>query len=308
LVAAAAIASLALSTVGRADDIFLVNGAGNLGEFTTSGATVNASLVTGQGNGLQGIAASGDNVFITNITAGTIGEYNTADSTFNPSFITSLVAPYGIAVSGDDLYVATNSGGLTTIGEYTTAGATVNASLITIPESYSFQPESMVVSGGNLYVVLNSDSGTIGEYDATTGATINANLITGLYFPHSVTVLDGELFVGGGAGYLGGWVAEYSLSGAPINTSLVTGQGPISGIAASGGNLFVATGTLDGNAVVEYDTSGAIVNGAVVSTPDFPGPLALAIVAPEPSTLMMLAIGGAGLLAYGTRRRGSRAT
>ena len=37
--------------------------------------------------------------------------------------------PYGIAVSGSDLFVANY--GSNTVGEYTTSGATVNASLVT---------------------------------------------------------------------------------------------------------------------------------------------------------------------------------
>jgi len=47
----------------------------------------------------------------------------------NASLITGLSEAWGIAVSGDDLFVTSQSNG--TIGEYTTSGEVVNASLIT---------------------------------------------------------------------------------------------------------------------------------------------------------------------------------
>ena len=59
---------------------------------------------------------------------GTIGAYTTSGATVNAALISGLDLPFGIAVSGSDLFVANIDGG--TIGEYTTAGATVNAALI----------------------------------------------------------------------------------------------------------------------------------------------------------------------------------
>jgi hypothetical protein len=47
---------------------------GTVGEYTTSGATVNASLVPGL-SGPFGIAVSGSDLFIMNYSTGTIGEY-----------------------------------------------------------------------------------------------------------------------------------------------------------------------------------------------------------------------------------------
>ncbi len=57
-----------------------------------------------------------------------IGEYTLAGATINASLITGLNSPAGLALSGEDLYVANY--GVGTIGEYTTAGATVNTSLV----------------------------------------------------------------------------------------------------------------------------------------------------------------------------------
>ena len=108
--------------------IYVANyGSGTIGEYTTAGATVNASLVSGL-NGL-GLAVSGGDLFVANVNAGTIGEYTTAGTTVNAALVSGLDSPFGIAVSGGDLFVA-NWDYNSTIGEYTTAGATVNASLV----------------------------------------------------------------------------------------------------------------------------------------------------------------------------------
>jgi glucose/arabinose dehydrogenase len=101
---------------------------GTIGEYTTSGATVNASLISGL-NQPFGIAVSGSNLFVTNSAGGTIGEYTTSGATVNASLIAGLNHPFGIAISGSELFVVTENGN-GTIVEYTTSGATVNASLI----------------------------------------------------------------------------------------------------------------------------------------------------------------------------------
>ena len=46
----------------------------------------------------------------------------------NAALISGLSSPFGIALSGSDLFVTNPLAG--TIGEYTTSGATVNAALI----------------------------------------------------------------------------------------------------------------------------------------------------------------------------------
>jgi hypothetical protein len=56
-----------------------------IGEYTTSGATVNASLVSFYNAPTlgHGIAVSGSNLFVTNDGTNTIGEYTTAGATVN---------------------------------------------------------------------------------------------------------------------------------------------------------------------------------------------------------------------------------
>src|SRR5450759_1108227 len=97
--------------------IFVVNtSADTIGEYTNSGATVNASLVSGLNEPL-GIAVSGSNLFVTNgyggtTGAGTIGEYNAiTGATVNASLVSGLNYPVGIAVSGSNLFVTSSGNG-----------------------------------------------------------------------------------------------------------------------------------------------------------------------------------------------------
>ncbi len=83
-------------------DLFVANGTGGtVGEYTTSGATVNASLVTGLFSP-DGVAVSGSNLFVTNMTyPGEIGVYTISNgqaALSNSSLITGLDGPQGILV------------------------------------------------------------------------------------------------------------------------------------------------------------------------------------------------------------------
>ena len=113
--------------------IFVASDSGTIGEYTTSGATVNAALITGLVHP-WGIALSGGYLFVANqgnglIENGTIGLYTTSGATVNAAWITGLSSPRDIALPGSNLFVANYEAG--TIGEYTTSGGTVNAALIT---------------------------------------------------------------------------------------------------------------------------------------------------------------------------------
>jgi hypothetical protein len=69
----------------------------------------------------------------------------------------------------------------------------------------------------------------------------------------------GQIFL---TNYANDSVGEYTLSGAPINTALISGLYVPQDIAASGTNLFITTGE---GVVAEYTTSGALVNPSLVS-------------------------------------------
>ncbi len=78
---------LITSGAARADDIFVTNLiSGTVGEYTTSGATVNAFLTEGPFFG--GIAVDGSDLFVSTGTG--IAEYTTSGATVNASLISGL--------------------------------------------------------------------------------------------------------------------------------------------------------------------------------------------------------------------------
>ena len=263
------------SGVGRSrvsgNDIFAAQNLNDtIGEYTTSGATVNPSFIAPAGLPADAgivLAVSGGDLFVSDVQAGSILEYDaTTGALINPALTSpslSLWGPGAIAASGDDLYLIASVGGegpAPSVIEYTTSGATVNPYLVDIAGLSS--SSQMAISGGDLFI---SVGGTIGEYDATTGTAINAALVTGLSDVAGMAVSGGDLFVveaGNGLPYAG-TVGEYdATTGAAINSSLVTG----------------------------FTGGGGIV-----------------VVTPEPSTWVMLAIGAAALHICGVRSRRSQA-
>ena len=216
-------------------DLFVTNTVypGTVGEYTTSGATVNATLISGlngNDNGPYGIAVSGPDIFVINPSTDGVGEYTTSGATINASLISGLNGPVGIAVSGSDIFVTThpaNTKRAGTVGEYTTSGATVNASLI----SGLNAPYGIAVSGSDVFVLNASSPGTVGEY-TTSGATVNASLISGLNGPAAIAVSGSDLFVTNTE--YPDTVGEYTTSGATIDASLISGLSDPLGIAVSG--------------------------------------------------------------------------
>jgi uncharacterized delta-60 repeat protein len=242
--------------------------AAKIGVYDTNGSAINASLITGlAGNTYANIAVSGSDVFISNFFAGTIGEYTTSGATINASLVTGLNAgglgPFGITVSGSQLFVAMGDGGSPgtsgVIGEYdlgSTPGtiAASNPNLIT----GLADPGSVVVSGTSLFLT-DYANGLIGAY-TTSGATINASLVSGLVHPEQVAISGSDLFV---TTFDNNTVGEYTTSGAVVNASLLTNLAGPCGIAALGNDLFVNhSGT---NSVGEYTTSGATVNASLIT-------------------------------------------
>jgi hypothetical protein len=260
----------------NADNIFVVNygvgGAGWVGEYTSSGATVNANLISGF-NGPIGIAASGTNPFVTNafsnamnpLTQDVVGEYTTAGQVVNASLITGLNEPISIAASGGNLYVGSvNGGGTGTIGEYTTSGAVVNPSLVPTRGATTYgEPYGLAISGNDLFVSKPYYCNTVGKYDATTGATVNAAFLTGLNIPYGLAVYDGHLLVGN---LNDGTVSEYDANtGALSNPTFIQmgANGPY-GMTIHDGDLFATN--YGAGTIGEYDaTTGATINATLVT-------------------------------------------
>jgi hypothetical protein len=81
-------------------NLLVANGSGStIGEYNaTTGATINASLVSGL-HYPEGIAVFQGDLFVANINGNTIGEYNaTTGATINSALVSGLNGPIGIAV------------------------------------------------------------------------------------------------------------------------------------------------------------------------------------------------------------------
>ncbi len=285
----AAIGTMPATAYGQ---VFVVTNDGNGGpsaiaEYETSGAKINDHLITGLSDPAF-IAVSGSNLFVTDYAHGRVSEYTTSGALLNASLITGLTLPQSIAASGDKLFIFNNG----TIGEYTTSGVTVNAALI---KGLNGQG-CIAVSGTDLFVV---SGGGIGKY-TTSGATVNSSLIADVNRPNGIAVLDGNLFV---TDLLTAKVAEYTTAGVPVNATFVEGLIGIQGVIASGNDLFIDSSNSHADQILEFTSSGAFVNGIVLSNPTsrFAGAVAVAII-PEPSTWALLAM-GAGALLFRRRRR-----
>jgi len=310
-----ATAVVSLPATASGDNIFVANaGASTVGEYTTSGTTVNASLISGL-DGPGAIAVSGSNLLVASFSLTVpnwvVGEYSTSGATLDATLVSGLPYPTqigAIAVSGSTLFVSNvyDPANDWEVGEYTITGAMVNASLLTTGTNRVL---GMAVSGSNL-LVANFDRDTIGEYTSS-GATVNASLITGLSGPVGIAVsgsimfvLNEGIFFSGNPGCIGS-IGEYTTSGATVNASLVTGLCSPVGIAVSGSNLFVtsSTSTQSNGTIGEYTTSGAVVNASLVTGLSRPWGIAVAPV-PEPSTALLLSAGIVGLTARRHRARG----
>ena len=79
-------------------NLFVANQNDFVGEYTTTGTTVNDRLISGQPGVPLGIAVSGTRLFLTNAGTNKVSEFDTSGNSVNESFITGLGGPYGIAV------------------------------------------------------------------------------------------------------------------------------------------------------------------------------------------------------------------
>jgi hypothetical protein len=287
----------------------------------------------------SGIACA-DNVFVSNNGNSTVEEISGDSVT---TFIdTDLNSPTGVAIYGNDIYVANNGAGTDEgyIEEYSLStglpvGITPYASDLNGPRGLAFD------SAGNLYV---AEQGSQSILEILTGGGSTETLATGLNAPNDVVFYDNTLYAtAGGAGQID------TISGG-IATPLVTGLSSPNGIAIdSAGDLVVVDhndsevlafnpmtgasvltgvpqGSLDlpktiavdsagyiyvtdnGNEeVTEYNAAGALVNTFTTdidNNPAFSGSgfIVTDLVVPEPSTYVLLTA-GLGLLFFMARRK-----
>jgi WD40 repeat protein len=165
---------------------------GTVGEYdATTGALINANFVTGLDKpAALALTRPTTEPFLpsflfvsTSVDPGIVGKYNaTTGATINARFITGATGAFGLALSGNTLFVTLLING--TVSKYSAkTGALISANFITgVGLPYA------IASLGNTLFVANADNGTVGEYDAKTGAAIKADFITGLNNPQAIAV------------------------------------------------------------------------------------------------------------------------
>ena len=154
--------SFGLAVLGN--DLFVANFSGStVSEYNaTTGALIKANFITGL-SFVQSLTVSSNDVLVSDLVNRTVTAYNASTGAPDPNFttITGLNQPYGLAVLGNNLYVAVWPGGVNTgmVGEYNaTTGAAFNANFIptgldepvslavsTVPEPSTW---SMIAVGG----------------------------------------------------------------------------------------------------------------------------------------------------------------
>jgi uncharacterized repeat protein (TIGR01451 family) len=241
-------------------DLFVVNlNSGTVSEYTTDGAVVNATLISGLYDP-SAIAISGSNLFVSNNNqvakgAACIAEYTTDGTLVNGNLITGLTDAYGIAVSGTDIFVT--DAYAQTLGEYTTNGDTVNATLLTGLNN----PIGIAISGTDLYIAdINTG---IGHY-STSGDVLNRSLIPGADGGH-IALTGSTIFADSDS-----TVGEFTLSGAPVNPQLIQNlQAPGAMVVLSVGP--VISGTLP--PIASFSINGPVSPGGnlVFSATTTPG-------------------------------------
>ena len=226
-------AGWAIPKTACAQTIYAASSGNSIGEYSASGTVIDSGFITGVPNSITSLAVSGNDVYVG--TADNIGIYNASNGSlitnisisYQPWFLAvsgnNLLAgywgnsgvcdynantgalisstfvqvsdPLGLAVVGNDLYVAGNGG----VGEYNaTTGAAINSSLITGLNN----PMGIAVSGTDLFVATGGAGQAnyaIGEYNATTGETINASLTT-LWSPWALSISGNTLYASTNAG------------------------------------------------------------------------------------------------------------
>jgi hypothetical protein len=205
---------------------------------STGGVSSTGFVAIGDGvTGLTspfGLALTASNIYVANFNSGNVFKYNFSGTQLNTLSTSNSNGsanpnPYGLAISGDTLFVsqATTGTGANTIKGYslTTLSSTPT---LTITSGLNV-PSGLAVSGNTLYVA-NNGGGNILTFNATTGAS-TGTLVSGLTGPQGITVYGSSLFVTGSDGTVKGFDAATgsALSGFTTITGLSSPHGIVVG-------------------------------------------------------------------------------
>jgi hypothetical protein len=151
-------------------DIFVYNLLhGRVEEYTTAGALVTKTLITGLPSAfVAGIAVSGGDLFLAD-GASNISEYTTSGTLVNPDVATPLAGGLFVTLDGSDLYTDDIGG----ISEYTTSGTLVRKDFIPGPV-----PDVLAIDGSDI-LLAGYDGGNVVEYTSS-GTLVTSTFATGL--------------------------------------------------------------------------------------------------------------------------------
>jgi hypothetical protein len=291
------VASLLTVGAAHAQDLLTLSADGSVGEYTTSGGLVNASLITGLSNA-QAFDLSGNSLIVSNQGANTIQTYALTGSgaTLTATETGSFAGPgneYGVTTIGGNIYVASYGAGSVT--EYSPTG-TVLGTLTGLGG-----PVGLSTDGTNLFVG-QIGSNVVGEYTSSL-APVNASLVTG-FSAYGVTVNGSDIFTINNSGST--TIGEFTLSGTAVNSTLITNSQQYGNTLAFDGSGDLYASYWGGTGVDEYAVSGGsatlVGSSPLVSEIHLNGVAFLPAAVPEPSTWAML-LGGLGLLAFCARMR-----
>jgi WD40 repeat protein len=233
---------------------------GVVGEYDEkTGEVINASFITGL-TGPNEIILKGDDLLIAEV-GGVVGKYNAkTGAAISQSFITGTnFVPVGLAVSGEDLFVASAGDG--TVGKYNVnTGKAIKLGLITgLPTG----PGGDVVFGlgvlGADLFVTNTSANAVVKFNARTGKAIGTPL--DLAEPYGIAFHAGKIFV---CSTSSDAIAEYTDTGKLVNANFITGLEVPFLITILGDTLFVTEAGL--GAVGTYNVkTGAVINLGFVS-------------------------------------------
>jgi hypothetical protein len=224
-----------------------------------TGEVINATFITGL-TGPNELLLSREVLFIAN-EGGSVGTYDAkSGAAINQSFITGTsFAPIGLALSGEDLFVANGNEG--TVGQYhAKTGTVINATFVTGLTSPS--PCGLGVLGNSLFVA-DTVGNLLGKYNAKTGKSSGTGTVT---YPYGIAFLGNKLFLGAknenGDGFT---IAEYNATTLKvIKADFITGLSYPWQIAVLGDKLFVVSG--GAGTVGEFDAkTGKLINAAFIS-------------------------------------------
>ena len=248
---------------------------------------VNDPLITGFHTPM-GVASSGSQLFITDLSVGCISACTTSGQVVNSGLVTGLTDPRGIAVdsTGHNLFVTLPG----YVGKYDTVTGQGTDRLITLQNF----PLCVAVVGTNLFVTTTDGTGgTIEKYD--TDGNYLTTLVSGLNQPYGVTLDAAGQFLY--TGTVDGSVWEYSATTGNLIKQLVNGspQTPY-GLAVDGSDLYVVTGAMgQPSHVGKYNLATDEWNPYLTTSDSGMIGIALATV-PEPGTagLVLLGLGWLG--------------